>query len=164
LVVIGKDGNSRRRTCTGKLRYPGHQPDFIADPNHRVKTVRNAIKTLQKAKVGNTAECLEVDTLCVSKNFEYFFRTLHTLPESEWESAAKAVINHHFDIHDDCGAFCVQKDKSIEDRAASGKFYRCQTKDAILYDALQEAIDDYLKKRDYERLPTHLTLTQWVHE
>jgi hypothetical protein len=37
--VEGKDGKKHLQKCMGKLRYPVDKPDFLADPNHKVKTV-----------------------------------------------------------------------------------------------------------------------------
>jgi hypothetical protein len=104
--VPDKDGKLKKRNDTGILRHRIPQPDFLADPNHRVKTVRNTMKKLYSAKVAETAGCMEIDTLRIAKNFAYFIRTLAAIPEEEWETASAAVIDHHFDIHEGCGAFC----------------------------------------------------------
>jgi hypothetical protein len=143
-TVIDKTGKQRKRKCTGKLRYPVHQPDFLGDPNHRVKTVCNSIKTLQKKNAKDTAGCLEIDTLRISKNFAYFVRTLSMVPEEDWGRCSVSVIDHHFDKHDNCGAFCRRKDETEEERKNSNKFYRDVEKDKPLYDALYTTIGDYL--------------------
>ena len=60
-----------------------------------------------------------------------------------------AVLRHHFDIHDQCGAFCLRKEESEDEKKASNKFYRDIVKDKPLYDALSEILSKY---NSHERL------------
>jgi hypothetical protein len=98
---------------------------------------------LASTKVKDTCGCLEIDVLRVSTNFKYFIRQLAILPEEEWLSSASAMVNHHFDIHDSCGAFCKHKEKSKETRKALNKFYHDKEKNSELYRALTDVLSKY---------------------
>jgi hypothetical protein len=145
-IAVDSKGKKKKHKCTGKLRYPVQLPDFLGDPNHQMKTERNNIKALQQQKVKETRGCFNVDSLPVSKNFAYFVRTLSTIPEEDWETCLKCVIDHHFDVHDGCGPFCKRKNESEEEKKASSKFYQSTEKDKELYDALYEVMREYLSK------------------
>ena len=98
---------------------------------------------MSNAKVMDTCGCQEIDVLRVSTNFKYFIRQLTIIPEEEWTDSAEAVVDHHFDVHTNCGAFCKRKEESEDIRKSNNKFYRDMNKDAALYKALKEIISKY---------------------
>ena len=142
MVADGK-GKMKKRKCTGKLRYPIPQSSWLMDPNHRCKLEQRDTRKLANKKVKDTCGCLEIDVLRVSTNFKYFTRQLTLIPESEWSSRATAIVGHHFDLHDCCGAFCKRKEESLEERKLNNKFYRDVTKDAALFEALNGIVSKY---------------------
>ena len=77
----------------------------------------------QRASVNLTMT--KVDAKRIGKNFGYFVRTLQTIEESEYEDNAKAIIDHHFDIHTHCRVrWCKRKNMTDEQRLQSQRFYR----------------------------------------
>jgi hypothetical protein len=83
-----------------------------------------------------------MDSTRLGKNFGYMARTLKGRPQSEWIPAAKAVLEHHFDVHDNCHRKLVSTD--VGNRKASTKFYRCKTIDAKLYAVLGEKLSRFV--------------------
>jgi hypothetical protein len=64
------------------------------------------------------------------------------MEESQWIDAAKAVIEHHFDDHRYCGAWCPRRGMSPEQLQEGQKYYRNKTKDtdAKLYATLTDKL------------------------
>jgi hypothetical protein len=95
-----------------------------------------------------------MDTVRIAKNFGYMARTLkHRKPE-EYDAAAKACLEHHFNNHIYCGDWCKQKNQTEEERKASVRYYRSMEKDAKLYAVLQEKIARFI---------THDRLEEMAH-
>jgi hypothetical protein len=82
----------------------------------------------------------KMDATRLGKNFSYMVRQLPRLQESQYCDAAKAVLDHHFDDHRLCGAWCPRK-RNPESRKG---FYRCKTKDAKLYVKLDEILSRFI--------------------
>jgi hypothetical protein len=74
-----------------------------------------------------------MDSTRIRKNFCYMARSLKDRSPSEYVDAAKAVLEHHFDNHQYCGAWCTRKHESAEQRKQVIKYYRYKEKDAKLY-------------------------------
>jgi hypothetical protein len=112
-VGINK-GQLQPRPDKGKL--PGNVPEplFVADPNHRRKGLTGELIKLDTSRmeVKMTMTCM--DSVRIGKNFGYMARTLQDKEESEFADAATAVLEHHFDSHEYCGAWCRRKDETIE--------------------------------------------------
>jgi hypothetical protein len=139
-----KKGELQIRPDKGKL--PGHVPEplFVADPNHRRKTLTGEFIKLDMMKKDLKFTMTRMDSMRLGKNFGYMARSLKGMPQAEWMTAANAVLEHHFDVHDHCGAWCPRKGETIEQRNASKKYYRCKKKDAKLYQQLQEKITRFI--------------------
>ena len=100
-----------------------------------------------KKKKANRHGLMKVDVIRITNNFAYMMRGLHELPSSDmFVGAGKAVLNHHFDIHDHCSeSFCRCKTMPQEEREANTeKIYRCKTKDAKLYSFLEDLLSRFL--------------------
>jgi hypothetical protein len=65
-------------------------------------------------------------------------RTLRTdnCPVDSYERRGKAVLEHYLENHEFCGQWCPRTGKKAEELQATGRFYRCKTKDAALYKML----------------------------
>jgi hypothetical protein len=51
-----------------------------------------------------------MDSTRIGKNFGYMARTLKDRPHCEFIGAVMLVLDHHFDIHDQCGpCWCKRK-------------------------------------------------------
>lgn len=82
-----------------------------------------------------------MDSTRIGKNFGYMARTLRNLEdESLFVNAARAVLEHHFDCHDYCGAWCRRKNESTEQKKVSRKYYRSKEQSEHLYMVLSDKI------------------------
>jgi hypothetical protein len=88
----------------------------------------------------------KMDIIRLGKNYGYMVQSLNlTMPDDELSAAGKAVIEHHFDNHEYCSTrWCRRKHQTDEQRVASGRYYRCKTKDALLYEALDKLLSRFL--------------------
>jgi hypothetical protein len=146
--VTSKAGNEYTRSNKGSLRYPIPEPQFLADPAHRKKTLRNRLyNVLGKQTLANWCGIGEGDILRVTKNFAYMTRQLPSLGREEWEDSSKAVVEHHFDNHQHCRDFCVRKKELERGDLDSTKVYRCKRKDNKLYDILCKIIAEFITAR-----------------
>jgi hypothetical protein len=139
-------GQLQQRPDKGKLPRDVPEPLFIADPNHRCKGLTGDLIALAKAKVNDRMTMTRMDATRIGKNFGYMARTLKNRPESEFEDAAKAVLEHHFDCHENCGDWCKRRLESAAQKQASKKYYRSKTMDAKLYVVVQQTIARFITK------------------
>jgi hypothetical protein len=137
-------GEMTNRPDRGKL--PGHIPEplFGADPNHRRKVFSGVLIKHKDLRVADRHGMCKMDCTRLQKNFGYMARTLKNRPESEYVAAGVAVLDHHFDDHTHCGAWCPRKRLTPAQILASNRYYRCKTKDAKLYAALKSKVDRFL--------------------
>ena len=142
-VVNPATGAVSRRPNKGALplRMP-RQPTFLADPNHRKKTLKNELYKLKGKKVNERLTITTCDIIRIGKNFAYMCRTLCYKEPEDYLDCGKAVLEHHFDNHEYCGDWCKRKHQTDEEKG--NKFYRCKTKDAKLYSFLQEKIARFI--------------------
>lgn len=142
-MVNPDTGEVSRRPNKGHLplRIP-KQPTFLADPNHRKKTLKNQLYKLKGKKVNERLTITTADIVRIGKNFAYMCRTLSYKQPAEYLDCGKAVLEHHFDNHQYCGDWCRRKNQTDEERG--NKFYRCKTKDAKLYSFLKDTIERFI--------------------
>ena len=142
--VISKNGKIRTRPDKGGIPGDIPQPNFGADPNHRTKLVGKEVYGLARRAKSDTYTMTEMDAYRIKHNYGYMVRSIPQLQEEQYVPAAKAVIEHHFNNHQHCGAWCRQKDLTEEEKKASKKYYRCKTKDADLYKVLRTLTDRFM--------------------
>jgi hypothetical protein len=137
-------GELQKRPDKGKL--PGHIPEplFVADPNHRRKGLYGLFLKLCAGKVEEKATMTRMDATRIGKNFGYMARTLQRRPQCEYVLAAAAVLEHHFDKHDQCGPWCRRKNETAEQRRTSGRYYRNKETDPQLYKILLKTIQRFV--------------------
>lgn len=143
-VTSATTGKVSRRPEKGNLEYPIPEPAFVADPNHRKKTLKKYLYLMLKKKKEDRHGITKCDIIRLGKNFAYMARTLQYRDEHEFVAAGRAVLDHHFDCHDDCGGWCLRKDMTAVQRENSTRFYRSKTEDAKLYSALLEIIGRFV--------------------
>ena len=132
-TIINSNGNVVVRPDHGELPRHMPEPNFYADPNHRKKTWKKSLyQLLYSAKKVNMT-ITHMDVLRLGTNFAYMVRTLNGKSEDEMATAAKAVVDHHFDCHEHCGNWCKRKGQTLQQKEEKKKCYRCKTKDASLY-------------------------------
>lgn len=141
--IINRNGNEVYRPNHGEL--PAHlvEPVFLADPNHRKKTLKGELYRQLKKPVGTRCGLTCVDVLRVTTTFAYMCRSLHEKDEI-LEAHGKAVVEHHFDNHTFCGDFCRRKQLTEEQRQSSAKIYRDKVKDKDLYCCLTKLMDHFI--------------------
>lgn len=137
LITRGKNiGKEQDRPDKGSL--PGHTPEpaCTADPNHRRKTLTGDLLTFNKKLIADKFTMTKMDVQRLGKNCGCMLRGLRTVQEKDFERAARACLEHHFDNHEDCGVWCRRKSLTTEEAAASNRHCRCKIKDSKLCDAL----------------------------
>jgi hypothetical protein len=144
--VKGKNkGELKKRPNKGRL--PGHIPEpiFVADPGHRKKIMTGEFEKLLKMSVEIKHTFTKIDATRIGKNFAYLIRQLPRLQEDQYEAAGKAVLDHHFDVHDNCGQWCRRKVLLQSGDADNKKrFYRSMEKDAKVYKVLHDIVSKYV--------------------
>ena len=146
---VTKGGNIVTRPDKGGLPRHIPEPSFLADPNHRKKTLKGALYGCLKRKKADRHGLTKVDVIRITNNFAYMMRSLQELPNSDlFVEKGKAVLGHHFDLHEHCSlSFCKRKAMSQAERDAdTDKIYRCKEKDSELYSYLEAVLERYLTK------------------
>jgi hypothetical protein len=157
LVPISKGPNKGKlQTRPDKGILPPHVPEprFVADPNHRRKGLNGVLIKIDMSKASDKCTMTRMDSTRIAKNFGYMARTLKTRSEAEYDDAAKACLEHHFDNHEHCGSWCKRKALSDEEKKKSVKYYRSKKNDSELYELLKTSI---------ERFCTHDKLLDMAH-
>ena len=144
--IINRNGREVTRPNHGESPRYIAEPSFLADPNHRKKTLKGELYRTLGKRVDARHGLTKVDILRISTNFAYMMRTLPQQPRERWLDAARAVVEHHFDNHEFCGDFCNRKGLTDEQRSGSQKIYRCKQKDEKLYAYLNDAIARFITK------------------
>lgn len=142
--------------AVAKSKGTMHSASFLSTAwTHRPATlVRHSSRlvcgTAVLARLPQTHSMSETDCIRTSTNCAHFMRTLSMRPKSEWMTGATSVLDHHFDVHKNCGDWCVRKKQLQQsttaeqntDRTAEGnnKFCHCMTKDAKLCSELTARI------------------------
>jgi len=85
----------------GKLDNSIPQPDFLADPSHRIKVMAAPIFKLVK-DTKNPHECKKIDAMRVKKYIGCYIYKNRNLPLDEFVRRARAPIEHLFDCHEWC--------------------------------------------------------------
>ena len=142
-ITRGKNkGKMQDRPDKGNLDAEVNEPKFCSDPNHRRKQFTKELIEFEKQRASVNLTMTKVDAKRIGKNFGYFVRTLDALDESEYEANARAIIDHHFDIHTNCRVqWCKCKNMTNEQR-----FYRNphnSDADSKLYNHLHTILAKY---------------------
>jgi hypothetical protein len=140
------------RPNKGKL--PAHIPEpvFVADPNHRKKVFTGDLWNLHKKPVANRCGLSRMDIARLGTSFGYMIRGLKRKPKEEWNDAAKAVVEHHFDDHTYCGPWCPRKNMTQQQLQQSARYYRCKTKNEELYKALLKIVGRFITPERLEEI------------
>jgi hypothetical protein len=133
-------GKLQDRPDRGRLPSEIPEPLFVADPNHRRKVLTGELITLANSKVAEKATMTRMDSTRIGKGFGYMIRQLKKQQEEQYIDSGKAILDHHFDNHTYCGAWCPRKRLTEAERLASSAYYRCMNKDAKLYAILSTKI------------------------
>jgi len=139
--VLTRHGKETHRPNRGELPRHVPEPEFLADPNHRKKTLKGVLYKHLKTKTKERCGLTRCDVMRVTTNFCYMVRSLQQCTTDEQIlNAGKAVVEHHFDNHEHCGSFCKRKAMTTEERQEQQKPYRDKEKHAELHNCLTLAI------------------------
>jgi len=143
--VLTSGGNEVVRPNRGELPRHIPEPKMLADPNHRKKTLKGVLYKHLKVRKDLRHGLTRCDVIRVTTNFCYMVRSLKQYTtDDEIVTAGKAVVEHHFDNHEYCGAFCKRKPLNTEQRQQQQKLYRDKTKHANLYAYLTETMARFI--------------------
>jgi hypothetical protein len=147
LVSKGPNKGTKQQYQPDKGKLPGciPEPSFVANPNHRKKVLTGELHDIAKKNVAERLTMTKMDCTRIGKNFGYMITTLNKRPEEEWRHAADAILEHHFDNHIYCGAWCPRKRMTVVQLAASGRYYRnkADASHQPLYDMLKKVVDRF---------------------
>ena len=109
-----------------KVLLPGGIPKlhFVSNPNHRKKILTGELNTLASSTVDKKQTFTKMDdALRLGKNFGYFIQSRPRIPKEQHVPASKAVFNHHFDHHENCGEWCLRKKQSEQEQKEKWRYY-----------------------------------------
>ena len=141
--IINRNGNEVYRQNHGMLPVHIPEPSFLADPNHRKKTLKGELYRHLKKPIAQRGGLTQVDIMRVTTNFAYMVRSLPAKATIE-ESYGKAIVEHHFDNHEYCGNFCKRKTLTADQAKQTAKIYRCKVKDGKLYKFLCDTVARFI--------------------
>jgi len=144
--VHNDKGDKVVRPDKGELPADIPEPSFLADPNHRKKSLANVLHQLEGKKASTKFTMTKMDVLRLATNFAYMVRTLPQQSEDNCVTCGKAVLDHHFDDHTHCGDWCSRKNLSNEEKQQSTKHCRDKERDAKLYEELHDRIERFVTK------------------
>ena len=107
-VLVSDDDSTMRSHLQhsengGKLDNSIPQPDFLADPSHRIKVMAAPFFKLVK-DTKNPHECKKIDAMRVKKYIGCYIYKNRNLPLDEFVRRARAPIEHLLDCHEWCRA------------------------------------------------------------
>ena len=150
------DPNHRHKILTNELYDLALKNKTSPEERQKKIDKRRAKAAEQAKKTGKEAPIIKddnrdynwnltmtkMDVRRISKNFGFMMRTLkNKTSDVEMLEVADAVLEHHFDNHEHCGAFCRRKVEVIKDER---KFYRDKKKDAVLYERLKKMLARFI--------------------
>ena len=152
-TIINRNGNETNRPDHGQLPRHMPEPTFVADPNHRKKTLKGELYRHLAKNKEQRCGLTKVDVMRIAQNFAYMIRTLKNKESSaEFVPAGQAVVEHHFDNHCFCGGFCKRKTLTAEQRKRTAKIYRSKTKDEKLYGFLTATVGRFVTQQALEEV------------
>ena len=114
----------------------------LADHNHRNRCMAGKFYNLARAPK-KTSKCTSADAERLKRNMNY---ALHEYKSHDFETFKKmiwCVLEHHFNIHDNCGPWCRSLQYKDNPEELKKLHYRCKVKDDVLYQQLREIWDVY---------------------
>lgn len=100
---------------------------------------------LQMKTVDLNFTMTNVDVQRIGKNCGYMIRSLPKLEEDKCCEAATAVLEHHFDNHKHCGAWCKRRTMTPLQQHESGGHCRSKEKDAKLCGVLSDLMARFVE-------------------
>ena len=145
------------KKSSGKLDFAVPEPSFLADFNHRVKSVGRAIYELAKMKLADST----VNKETAKRIKLYWSQMLNQLRdlsiEKDWkliEKIVRAPVDHIFNNHEYCDiAWCYAKQAAHNNQQylpAKNRPFYCKNKDKKMYEQLIKAVSRFQTKEVIE--------------
>ena len=139
---------------------------YLADPTHRKKSsLKPLFKHAKSAKkTVNTHGLTLHDCERLQVNMGYYIKCYRHLPLNKFVKKAGNVVDHHFNLHDNCDEWCpYSRKRSAEDREEMteerAKKYRCVEINKDMYDLCNDLLSPYLQPEALKDI-NHLFDTQ----
>ena len=153
-IVIDDDSTTKKKlkhsnTPSDKGELPTEHPIilFLADKNHRIRTLGKKVFALARAaKKVSLVE--KIDATRIKRNFAYFIFQNGTECLENLMKKGKAVLEHMFDNHEYCGKWCKAKNLTKKEKEEKGFIFRDKNSEIgkAIYENLKEALDPFLSK------------------
>jgi hypothetical protein len=130
-VPVGKD--------VGKLPFGHPAIVFLADLMHRIRSFGKYVFGLANAPK-STSTCTMVDAYRLKRNFGYWLLSYCQKDFDIFLDKSKAVVEHHFNNHENCDDWCSMKEADSTTEARGNLKYRCKKEDAKLYVQIRDVL------------------------
>jgi hypothetical protein len=148
------------RYATGNKKKPdngllpvGH-PDlvFFADKGHRTRGYSRVIFSEAAKSKKDGCGCTKMDAERMKRRLSWTLR-LHCEGTFEaFKTAVLAVLEHHFDNHEHCGAWCKAASGTEEEVSARGLRFRDKVRNKELYEFLKKHHEQFMDETKLRQL------------
>jgi hypothetical protein len=115
---------------------------FLADLMHRIRCFGKYVFALALAPQ-STSTCTMVDAYRLKRNFGYWILSYHKYDFDIFQAKSKAVVEHHFNNHVHCDAWCAMKKADITQAATGNLKYRCKKENPKMYQDLSLILERF---------------------
>jgi hypothetical protein len=134
-VPVGKD--------VGKLPFGHPAIVFLADLMHRIRSFGKYVFGLANAP-NSTSTCTMVDAYRLKRNFGYWLLSYCQKEFDIFSDKSKAVVEHHFNNHENCDDWCSMKGADSTTEARGNLKYRCKKENAKLYVQIRDVLSRFM--------------------
>ena len=148
----GKDGKGAKKPDNGLLPILHAAINFLADKGHRNRGYSRVIFTEAMKSKKDGCGCTKVDAERMKHRMSWTLRlhSLGTFPE--FQRAVLAVLEHHFNNHDHCEAWCKHAGGTEEEIRESGLRFRCKVRNKKLYEFLKKHHEQFMEESKLKQL------------
>jgi hypothetical protein len=131
-----------KKVDNGKLPLT-HPPILrLADHNHRNRCMAGKFYNLARA-AKKVSKCSTADAEGLKRNMTYALHEYKSHDFATFKKMSWAVLFHHFNVHDDCGAWCRSLKYKENPEELKKLHYRSKEEHPELYAQLLEIIETY---------------------
>jgi hypothetical protein len=144
--------NGKKKPDNGMLPLLHEIIIFLADKGHRVRGYSRFLFVEAAKSVANGCGCTKVDAERMKRRLSWTLR-LHCLGTyDEFKVAVRAVLEHHFNNHEFCGAWCVSATGTEEEVRETGLRFRCKLRHSELYLVLKTHHEQFMEDEKLKQL------------
>jgi hypothetical protein len=144
--------NGAKKPDNGLLPILHAAITFLADKGHRNRGYSCVIfrEALKSKKDG--CGCTKIDAERMKRRMSWTLRLHSRGTFEEFKTAVRAVLEHHFDNHEHCAAWCKHGHGTEQEKRESGLRFRCKVKNKKLYEFLKEHHDKFMEETKLRQL------------